>query len=61
MILFNQKVILSGEPHPSFYTVYEEMFEGQSAKKFSLIVKKELTNLAHYDVRLVHDYLKKIQ
>ena len=37
------------------------MFEEKLAKKFSLIVKKELNNLNHYDSRLLQEYLKKIQ
>lgn len=40
IILFNQKVILSGVVHPTFASVYQEMFEGQLSKKFGLIVKK---------------------
>ena len=37
------------------------MFEGLLAKKFALIIKKELNNLSHYDIRLVQEYLKRIQ
>ena len=30
-------------------------------EQFGLIIKKELNNLSHYDIRLVQEYLKKIQ
>lgn len=62
IIVFNQKVVLSGHISvDNLESIFMEMFENRLAKKFVLIAKKEVLNLSVYDSRLVNDFLKRVQ